>query len=43
MLIDTPNNAWYTQAHWLIETPYLLATASNESAEFDQGLPVYTK
>ena len=31
MFIDTSNNAWHNQAHWLIGTPYLWIIASNES------------
>ena len=27
--IDTSNNAWYNQVHWLIGTPYLSMIASN--------------
>ena len=30
MLIDTSDNAWYNQTHWLIRTPYLSTIASNE-------------
>ena len=29
MFIDTSNNAWYNQVHWLIGTPYLSIKASN--------------
>ena len=29
VLIDTSNNAWYSQVHWLIVTPYLSTIASN--------------
>ena len=30
MFIDTSNNAWYSQVHWLIMTPFLSTIASNE-------------
>ena len=29
LFIDTSNNAWYNQPHWLIWTPYLSIIASN--------------
>ena len=29
MFIDTSNNDWHNQAHWLIRTPYLSIIASN--------------
>ena len=30
LFIDTSNNAWHNQAHWLIGMPYLSTIASNE-------------
>ena len=30
LFIDTSNNAWYNEAHWLIGTQYLLIIASND-------------
>ena len=30
LFINTTNNAWYNEAHWLIGTPYLSTLASNE-------------
>ena len=29
LFIDTSNNAWHNQAHWVIGTPYLSTIASN--------------
>ena len=29
VVIDTSNNAWHSQVHWLVETPYLAVKASN--------------
>ena len=29
VFIDTSDNAWYNQVHWLIGTPYLSIIASN--------------
>ena len=29
VVIDTSNNAWYSQVHWLVGTPYLAVKASN--------------
>ena len=30
VVIDTSNNAWHSQVHWLVGTPYLAVKASNE-------------
>ena len=30
VVIDTSNNAWHSQVHWLVGTPYLAIKASNE-------------
>ena len=30
LFIDKSNNAWQSQAHWLIGTPYLSTIASND-------------
>ena len=30
MFIDTSNNAWHNQAHWLTGTPYLSTVSSND-------------
>ena len=43
--IDTSNNAWYKQAHWLIGTKYLAIIASNDHEDpcwftFDWALRV---
>ena len=29
LFIDTSNNAWHNQAHWMIQPPYLSTIASN--------------
>ena len=29
VVIDTSNNAWHSQVHWLVETPHLVVKASN--------------
>ena len=29
VVIDTSNNAWHSQVHWLVRTPYLAIKASN--------------
>ena len=29
VVIDTSNNAWHSQVHWLVGTPYLAIKASN--------------
>ena len=29
VVIDTSNNAWHSQVHWLVETPYLAVKDSN--------------
>ena len=30
VVIDTSNNAWHSQVHWLVGTPYLAIKASND-------------
>ena len=30
VVIDTSNNAWHSQVHWLVRTPYLAIKASND-------------
>ena len=40
VVIDTSNNAWHSQVHWLVETPYLAVKASNDVgliASVEQG------
>ena len=32
IVIDTSNNALYSQVHWLVRTPYLAVKASNVSS-----------
>ena len=39
LFIDTSNNAWYNQSHWLIGTPYLLIIASNDT-DFEKSTRV---
>ena len=29
VVIDTSNNAWHSQVHWLVGMPYLVIKASN--------------
>ena len=33
VVIDTSNNAWHSQVHWLVGTPYLAIKASNVSSK----------
>ena len=33
VVIDTSNNAWHSQVHWLVQTPYLAVKASNEKSD----------
>ena len=37
LFIDTSNNAWYNQVHWLIGTSYLSIIASNSSQNSIKG------
>ena len=37
LFIDTSNNTWYNQAHWLIGIPYLSIIASNELFALPEG------
>ena len=30
VVIDTSNNVWHSQVHWLVGTPYLAVKASND-------------
>ena len=32
VVIDTSNNAWHSQVHWLFGTPHLAVKASNDGA-----------
>ena len=34
VVIDTSNNAWHSQVHWLAGTPHLAVKASNEARNF---------
>ena len=34
LFIDSFNNAWHLQAHWLIGTPYLSTIASNGTSYY---------
>ena len=41
--IDTLNNAWYNQVHWLIGTPYLSIITSNAYAFFFTIFAIYER
>ena len=39
LIIDTSDNVWYNQVHWLIRMPYLSIIASNDVLSFKRLYP----